>query len=283
MKVISITSFLIFSIFGLSLCKGADKPQNSITIAGSTAMQPLVQEAAKVYMTKNAGTTINVQGGGSGTGLTQVASGSIDIGNSDLFAEEKLKDQAKGLKDYKICAVGFGIVVNPKVTVTDLSKEQIVGIFTGKVTNWKDVGGNDMPIVVINRPKSSGTRATFQKKALEGASEVEGKSLTEDSSGAVKKIIETTDGSIGYLSSGYLNEAANTSGLKVIKFNGIEMNKENIANGSYIIASYEHMYTKGEPNKLSKAFIDFMLSEDVKPIIQKLGYIPIAEMKVDLR
>jgi len=253
----------------------------SITSSGSTALQPLAEQAAKKFADANPSATINVQGGGSGTGLTQVMQGAVDIGNSDLFAEDKLKpEEAKQLVDHKVAVVGIAVVLNSKVKVDNIKKEDLIKIFTGEITNWKQVGGDDMKITIINRPKSSGTRATFKKFALDGKDEVEGKALTEDSSGAVKKTIETTEGSIGYLASSYVNNPANLSGVKVVKFDNVEMNKDNITSGKYPVWAYEHMYTKGEAKDLAKAFIDYMGSADVKTLIEKLGYIPTADMKV---
>ncbi|MFL0247519.1 phosphate ABC transporter substrate-binding protein [Candidatus Clostridium stratigraminis] len=253
----------------------------SITASGSTALQPLAEQAAKKFTDANPDATINVQGGGSGTGLTQVMQGAVDIGNSDLFAEDKLKpEEAKQLVDHKVAVVGIGVIVNSKVKVDSIKKDDLIKIFTGQITNWKEVGGDDMKITIINRPLSSGTRGTFKKFALDGKDEVQGKALTEDSSGAVKKAIETTDGSIGYLASSYVNDPANLSGVKVEKLDNVEMNKDNITSGKYPVWAYEHMYTKGEAKDLTKAFIDYMGSADVKTLIEKLGYIPTADMKV---
>lgn len=253
----------------------------SITAAGSTALQPLAEQAAKKFGEKNTNATVTVQGGGSGTGLTQVMQGAIDIGNSDIFAEEKLKEaEAKELVDHKVAVVGFGIVVNDKVNIDNLSKAEAIKIFTGEVTNWNQVGGNDLKITVINRPKSSGTRATFKKYALDGKDEVEGKALTQDSSGSVKKTIEETEGAVGYLATSFINDKTNLGGVKVLKFDGVELTNENITSGKYTIWSYEHMYTKGEPKDLTKAFLDYMVSDEVKPIITQLGYIPVTDMKV---
>ncbi|GLC32837.1 phosphate ABC transporter substrate-binding protein [Clostridium omnivorum] len=252
----------------------------TITAAGSTALQPLAEQVAKQFNDNNPGVTVNVQGGGSGTGLTQVSQGSIDIGNSDIFAEEKLKaEDAKVLVDHKVAVVGFAVVTNSKVKVTNLTKAQLIDIFTGKVTNWKEVGGDDMKIQIINRPKSSGTRATFKKYGLDGKDEVEGVGLQEDSSGLVQKTIQSTDGSIGYLALSYLTTDVRKS-INVLKLDGLDANKENITAGKYPIWSYEHMYTKGEPKELIKAYIDYMSKDEVKPILDKLGYISVKDMKV---
>jgi phosphate transport system substrate-binding protein len=254
----------------------------SITASGSTALQPLAEQAAKKFTDANPNATINVQGGGSGTGLTQVMQGAVDIGNSDLFAEDKLKpEEAKQLVDHKVAVVGIAVVLNSKVKVDNIKKDDLIKIFTGQVTNWKEVGGDDMKITIINRPKSSGTRATFKKYALDGKDEVEGKALTEDSSGSVKKTIETTEGSIGYLASSFVYDTANLSGVKVVKLDNVEMNKDSITSGKYPVWAYEHMYTKGEAKDLSKAFLDYMGSSDTKTLIEKLGYIPTADMKVN--
>jgi len=262
----------------------ATKDSGTITAAGSTALQPLADAASKNFKTANPDANITVQGGGSGTGLTQISAGTVDIGNSDLFASEKLKpDAAKTLIDHKVCVVSFAAVVNSKVTIDNLTKDQLVSIFTGKTTNWKEVGGPDMKIVVINRPKSSGTRATFKKRALDNKDEVEGKALTEDSSGAVKKIIATTDGSIGYLASSYTSNKDNLTGITVLKFNSVEMTPATVEDGTYPIASYEHMYTKGEPTGLTKAFIAYMTGADNKALISKLGYIPTSDMKSEIK
>lgn len=248
----------------------------SITAAGSSALLPLVEEAASQFMSKNPNARINVQAGGSGTGLKLVSEGSVDIGNSDIFAEEKLDaDKAKELVDHKVCVVGFATVVNPDVNVDNLTKQQLIDIFTGKITNWKEVGGNDQKVVILNRPTSSGTRATFKKYALDGKEEAQGIALTEESSGAIKKAIADTPGSISYLALSYVDGS-----VKALKLDGVEPTVENITTGKYPIWSYEHMYTKGEPTGLTKAFLEYMMSDEVKPLIKELGYIPNSDMKV---
>lgn len=254
---------------------------NSITAAGSTALQPLVQQAAQMYMQKHSSDTVQVQGGGSGTGLTQVAQGAVDIGNSDIFADEKLDNStAKKLVDHKVCVVGFGVVVNKGVKLKNagLTQAQLIKIFTGKVTNWKQVGGNNLKITVVNRPKSSGTRATFKKYGLNGADEAQGVALTQDSSGAVEQTIDQTKGSIGYLALPYLS--SKSVKVKVVKMNGVAPTVKNITTGKYKIWSYEHMYTNGPAKGLTKSFLDYMNTKEIKAMITKLHYIPLSEMKV---
>src|SRR6476469_6480780 len=165
----------------------------SITAAGSTALQPLVDKAGKDYVAACPAAQIQVQGGGSGTGLTQVSQGAVQIGNSDVTAESK---NITGLTDHIVAKQGWIMVVNPDVTnVKGLTSQQATDIWTGKTTNWKDVGGPDEPIVLILRPESSGTRATFKKIVLGGATEATGQALTEDSNGAVVTAVAGTPGS----------------------------------------------------------------------------------------
>lgn len=253
-----------------------ESASGSATAVGSSALQPLAEKAAQMFMEKNKDANIQVQGGGSGTGLKQVSEGGADIGNSDVYAAEKLpEDQAKALVDHKVCVVGFATVVNPKVKVDNLTKKQLIDIFTGKITNWKDVGGDDKKIVIVNRPSSSGTRATFKKYALDGADEKEDMALTEDQSGTVKKAIADTDGAISYLALSYVDNT-----VKALKYEGVEPTVDNITSGKYPIWSYEHMYTKGEANGIVKSFIDYMTSDEFKSTISELGYIPNGDMKV---
>lgn len=250
--------------------------KGSITAVGSSALQPLVEEAAKQFMASNPEAQVVVQGGGSGTGLSQVASGASNIGNSDVFAEEKLTPQeASQLVDQKICVVGMAAVVNPDVKVKNLTQQQLIDIFTGKISNWKDVGGADVKVQLVNRPSSSGTRATFKAFALKNAEEAKG--IEQDSSGTVRKIISETPGAIGYLALSYLDNS-----ITALKLDGVDPTKENIVTGKYPVWAYEHMYTKGEPTDLAKDFLNYMLSDEVqKSLVVDLGYIPSTDMQVE--
>lgn len=282
-KVLVIAMLCLAALVALAGCGGKDAKQGenkaqqlsgNITAVGSTAMQPLVEQAATQFMSKNPNVRIVVQGGGSGTGLTQVSQGAANIGNSDIFAEEKSGVDASQLADNQICVVGMAAVVNPAITVDNLTKQQLVDIFTGKTTNWKSVGGPDQKVVLVNRPKASGTRATFKKYALGGAEEAAG--IEEDSSGTVRKIIKETPGAIGYLALSYLDGS-----VKAIKLDGVEPTKESIITGKFPVWAYQHSYTKGKPDAATEAFLKYMLSDDVqKTIVPQLGYIPSTEMKV---
>ncbi|MCM3570436.1 phosphate ABC transporter substrate-binding protein [Neobacillus mesonae] len=248
----------------------------SLVISGSSAMQPLVAAAAEEFMAKNPKVDIQVNAGGSGTGLSQVAEGSVQIGNSDVFAEEKEGIPADQLKDHKVAVVGMTAAVNPKVGIKDIKKEDLIKVFTGKITNWKELGGADQKIVLVNRPDSSGTRAVFNKFALDGATPAEG--ITEDSSNTVKKIISETDGAIGYLAFSYFTDDAVTP----LALDGVEATAENVQTGDFPVWAYEHSYTKGEPDELSQAFFDFLMSDDVQNnLLKEQGYLPVTKMQVE--
>lgn len=260
---------------GSQVAGSANDLSGSITISGSTALQPLVEEAAAEFMAEHENAQISVQGGGSGTGLSQVFQGAVNIGNSDIFAEEKDGLDASQLVDHKVAVVGFAVVVNPANTLDSLSKDDLIKVFTGKVTNWKELGGPDEKIVLVNRPKGSGTRAVFKAYALDGNEEAEG--ITQESSGAVRQTVAQTKGAISYLALSYVDGS-----IKALEIDGVAPTEENITSGKYPVWSYEHMYTRGEPTGLTKAFLDYMLSDAVqKDLVPKSGYIPVTAMQVE--
>lgn len=251
------------------------KSDTEIVAVGSTALQPLVEAAQQSFTEKNPEYSITVQGGGSGTGLSQVAAGAVTIGNSDVFAEQRDGIPADELVDHKVAVVGMAPVANKDVGVNDLTKEQLIDIFTGEITNWKDVGGKDQEIAVINRASGSGTRSTFEKWGLDDAKTVQAQE--QDSSGTVRKIVAETPGAISYLALSYLDDS-----LEVLSVNGVEPTAENISTNKWEIWSYEHMYTKGEPEPAVKKFLDYMLEDEVQEgPVKELGYLPMSIMKVE--
>jgi len=262
---------------GCGTQSGGERLSGSITAVGSTALQPLVEEAAYLFTAKNPGVRISVQGGGSGTGLSQVFGGGADIGNSDIFAEEKDGIDAGLLVDHKVCVAGFALITHPDNKVDNLTRQQVKDIFTGKITNWSEVGGDDQRIILINRARGSGTRATFKKYVLDGLEEAQG-DAEQESSGTVRKIVSETPGAVSYLALPYVD----SSMVKTLRIDGVEPSSENIVTGRYPFWSYEHMYTKGEPQGAVKAFLDYMLSEEVQSgLVKDFGFIPITAMKVE--
>jgi len=253
-----------------------DENSGSLVVSGSSAMQPLIAAAAEEFMAENPNADVQVNAGGSGTGLSQVSEGSVDIGNSDVYAEEKEGIKADELVDHKVAVVGITAAVNPNVGITDISKEDLIKVFTGEITNWKDVGGKDQKIVLVNRPDSSGTRAVFNKFGLDDATPAEG--ITEDSSNTVKKILTETEGAVGYLAFSYFTDDSITA----LSVDGVEAKEENVQNGTFPIWAYQHSYTKGEPKGLTKSFLDYVMSEDIQStLLKEQGYLPVTEMKVE--
>ncbi|MCD2257011.1 phosphate ABC transporter substrate-binding protein PstS family protein [Agrilactobacillus fermenti] len=271
--VVTLTGCGSKSASGQSQAKSADK--NEITAVGSTALQPLAEQTGREFADNHSGLQINVQGGGSGTGLSQVAQGNATIGNSDIFAEEKDGVNAKQLVDHKVAVVGIAPVANKEAGVTNLTHQQLIDIFTKKVTNWKDVGGKDQTIILINRAQGSGTRATFEALALN--KQKAATAPEQDSSGTVQKMIANTPGAISYLAFSYFNDK-----IQPVSVDNVKPTAENVAINKWKIWSYEHMYTKGSPNANTAKFINYVQSKKVQnSLVKKLGYIPMQQMHVE--
>lgn len=242
---------------------------SQITAVGSTALLPLVKQSATDYQTAHPDVKISVSGGGSFVGIAQASSGAVDMGDSDVVAPGNA-----GLVDHKVAVVGFAIAANPSAGVSNLSPKQIRDIFAGRVTNWKEVGGSDQQIVVINRPRTSGTRAVFNATIMGTSKISENSGLTEDSSGAVTTMVATTPGAVTYVSLSYTKDKPVT----VIKINGVAPNADTIRTGKYPIWSYEHIFTKGKAKADVEQFINYIANN--KEALEKLGYIVVSTMKV---
>ena len=252
----------------------------TVNCSGATSFQKLVESAAAKFEDAYPDVTVAITGGGSGQGLSDVKDGKAQIGRSDVFAEEKLDaaDAAK-LTDYTVAVVGMGPIVNSKVDVDDLTTEQLKGIFTGKITDWSEVGGTAGKIQVIERKAGSGTRATFEAAVLAGekAPDTFAPVAEEDSSGTVVEKIQATEGSISYLAFSYFDDTK----FKALKVDGVEPTAENVCNGDFNIWAYEHMYTAADADEATQAFIDFMMSDEVQgSLVEEEGFIPASDMKV---
>ncbi len=249
-----------------------------ITYDGASSFQALVEAAGEKFMDENPDVSISGSGNGSGTGLTSVASGTVTIGNSDVFAETKLDaSQVKNLVDHEVAVVGMGPVVSKNVKVDDLSLEQLKGIFSGQITNWKEVGGADATIVVLNRKAGSGTRATFEA-AVFGSEANEFKGDAElDKSGDVQTQLASTDNAISYLDFSHFDD----SKFNAIKVEGVEPKSKNVCDDSFKIWATEHMYCAKDADDATRAFLKFMLSKKVQgKLVEEQGFIPVSSMKV---
>ena len=265
---------LLAILIGLTGC--ANNNSNKITVVGSSAMQLLAEQAGNDYRLSHPDSNIVVQGGGSGTGLSQVQAGAVEIGTSDVFAETQKGIDAKKLQNHLIAVVGIVPIANRSAGVSNLSKQQLSDIFTGKITNWKQVGGKNQTITVINRSKGSGTRGTFEGLVLNGKKPIQ--SQEQDSNGTVRKIVSSTPGAISYISFQY----ANDENIQKLSIDGIKPTNKNVETNRWQLWSYEHIYTKGKPNKNVQKFIDYMLGSKVQnDLVPKLGYISIDKMQVE--
>jgi len=266
----------------------------TLAVAGSTALQPLIDAAGKAYGAKCAGVRITVSGGGSSSGLGMVQANLVQIGMSDIFAEEQrdpvpvmqtgpsVRIDAAQLTDFQLVVQGFAVVTNGKGAPDSLTQDQLIAVFTGKTQNFRDVGGPDSGVTVVTREKGSGSRATFERYGLNGHVTT-GREFT--SNGDLATFVTQTPGAIGYV--GLATLAANKN-LKLVLLDGREPSVENISDNSYPLWSYGHLYTKAVPagmataqaKTLTQAFLDYLLSDDVQTtLVPQLGYIPVSRVK----
>jgi len=240
---------------------GAGNP-GSISISGSTALLPLVKQAAVDYQSAHANVKISVAGGGSRVGITQVAQRAVDIGDSDIPAQGQ-----PSLVDHAVAVVTFAIVVNPQTGVKNLTTAQLRGIFSGKITNWSQAGGRSGPITVINRPRSSGTRAVLVQNIL-GGHEPSESGLTQDSSGTVAAMVAQTPGAISYVGMAYVKPGSQVA----VTVDGFAPSVANVEAGKYRYWSQEHMFTNGQPGAQVAGFIQYVQND--RPLICRLQFIP---------
>ena len=248
--------------------KSADADlSGSISMVGSTSMEKFANALSEAFMEKYPKVTVTAEFVGSGAGIEAVSNGTADIGNSSRNLKDE--EKAKGVAENIVAIDGIAVVVDPANTVEDLTKDQLTSIYDGTVTNWKDVGGNDAPIVVVGREPGSGTRGAFEELLkLEDACKY---SNELDSTGAVMAKVASTPGSIGYVSLDVLDDT-----VKALKLDGAEPTEENIKAGKYFLSRPFVMATKGEISEQSdlvKALFDFIYSDEGSELVKSVGLI----------
>lgn len=242
---------------------------DAISMVGSTSMEKFANALSESFMEKYPNVTVTAEFVGSGAGIEAVSNGTADIGNSS----RNLKDEEKagGVAENIVAIDGIAVVVDGANTVEDLTKQQLSDIYEGKITNWKDAGGNDAPIVVIGRESGSGTRSAFEELLkLEDMCKY---SNELDSTGAVMAKVASTPGAIGYVSLDVLDDT-----VKAVKLEGAEPTEENIKAGSYFLSRPFVMATKGdisEQNELVKALFDYIYSDEGAEIVKSVGLIAV--------
>jgi phosphate transport system substrate-binding protein len=246
----------------------------TLTITGSTTVQPIVSKAAEVYMDKHSKVDVQVSGGGSSHGIQAVGSGVADIGMASRQIKSTETQSYPGLVEHVIAKDGIAVIVHPSNSINSLTLEGIRGIFNGTYTDWSQVGGASGTIVVVNRDSASGTREFFWKEVLHKDDFV-ATAQEYNSNGGVKTAVSSTPLAIGYVGLGFLDAT-----VKDIEINVDETlykaTVENVLAGTYPISRNLYVYTKGEPTGLSKEFIDFILSDEGQQIVEDEGFIPLS-------
>lgn len=238
----------------------------TLSMNGSTSMEKVIKAVNGAFMEKNKGVTVNLNLTGSGTGIQEASEGKCDIGNSS----RKLKDEEAEKLDATVVGLdGIALVVNPVNKLEDISLEDLAKVYSGEITNWKELGGDDKAIVVIGREDGSGTRDGFESIVM---GDKEPKYAQElESTGSVINAVATTDGAIGYASLANVDET-----VKALKVGGVEATEENVKSGAYEVQRPFICATlKGSDNKLVKAYLDFILSEEGQALVLAQGAVPV--------
>lgn len=263
---------LILGGFCLAIGAGTAFAEN-IVIKGSTTVLPVAQVALEAYMKANPGARISLSGGGSGEGIKALIDGSTDIANSsrEIKSAEAALAKSKGIEPKEIAVAIDAIVpiVNPKNRVKDLTIDQLSQIYQGKITNWKEVGGDDLQIVVISRDSSSGTFEAWGEMVLNKA-KVTPKAQMQASNGAIVQAISKNKYAIGYIGFGYINKA-----VKPLTVNGVAASAKTALSKEYPVSRFLYMFTNGEPKGETAKFIKFILSSEGQKLVAKEGFVPL--------
>ena len=250
-------------VAGVMLATGCGKSRESITMAGSTAFQPFAEKLSDLYMNAHPEVSITIQGGGSALGIQSALSGAAQIGMADLV---KLPKEADALKNMVVARDGIAVVLNPANALTALTLEQVRGIFSGTVKNWKEVGGVDHAIAVISREAGSGTRTSFEQ--IIGGVNLTGEALIQDSNGTIRETVANDANAIGYLSHGLINEK-----IKPVTVDGFSCVEKDIMSGSYKLVRPVFLVYKADVSPACQAFLDYLLSAEAQELLHANGLI----------
>ena len=245
----------------------------NIVIKGSTTVLPIAQATLEAYMKANPGAKISLSGGGSGEGIKAIIDGTADIGNSsrEIKKSEIELAKSKGVTPVETVVAIDAIVpiVNPRNPVKNLSLDQLSQIYQGKITNWKDVGGEDLEIVVISRDSSSGTFEAWGELVLKGA-KVTPRAQLQASNGAIDQAVSKNRYAIGYIGLGYLEKS-----VKAVTVNGVEASEKTALSKAYPVSRFLYMYTNGEPKGETAKYIEFVLSPAGQALVKQEGFVPL--------
>lgn len=264
-----VIALVLAGFIGLSVFSFAAPLSGTIQIVGSTSVQPLAEELAQAFMAKNKNVKIFVQGGGSGAGIKAAVDGTADIGSCSRELEPA--ELQTGIVPTVIARDGIAVIVNKSNSVNGLSTEQLQKIYSGQITNWKEVGGPDLKIQVVNREAGSGTRGAFEELLLKPAKlENTSNCLVQASTGAVQETVAVTREAIGYVSLGFLDAKA----VKAVTIDGVQATEKNVLAKTYKLQRPFLLVTKTKPAGLVKTFLDWITGPQGQKIVAK-DYIPI--------
>lgn len=255
-------------------CTSDAKRAQQVNVSGSTTLLPIAEQSGEAFHKQNPQVSILVSGLGSSAGIEAVSAGTAAIGTSsrDLKAEE----ESLGLVDTPVAYDGIAVIVSPSNPVDNLTMGQLRDIFSGKTTNWKDVGGKDQPIDLVNRDEASGTREAFKKIVMDDAP-FDRKAAVLPGTGQVRDVVARAPGAVGYISIGFVEPRFTNVRVKALSVDGVTPSESTVADRSYPIGRTLHFFTKGEPTGSAKRYIDFVLSDEVqKGVVVDAGFIPIA-------
>jgi len=269
-----IMTVLLFSVIGLIGCSKGRDMEKKIVIKGSTTVLPITQKAVEAYSKINKNISISISGGGSGNGIKALLDGSTDIANSsrEIKQQESKLAEEKGITTREI-VIGYDMivpVVHPANPVKDLTTDQLKAIYDGSITNWKQLGGKDSPIIVISRDTSSGTYEVWHEKIM-NKSDVKKDALLQASNGAIVSTVSQNPKAIGYIGHGYINDK-----IKAISVNGIEGTIENGKSGKFPVSRKLFMYINDKTaSEITRDFIKFLLGTEGQALVQEAGFIPL--------
>ena len=266
-----IVSVLSAAVLALTLCAcSSGSSTSSITVAGSTTCLPIAEIAAEGFK-EETGIDVLVSGLGSSAGIEAVSAGTATI---TAASHKNADEQDLGLTPIVIAHDGIAVIVNDDNPVDNLSAEQLRDIYAGKITNWKEVGGEDLKIQVINRDEASGTREAFRTIVMDGTP-FDRRSAVLSGTGQVRDVVSRSRGAIGYISLGFVDSLNAKTSVKAVSVNHVEASEKTVASGGYPISRDLYFFVKGKPSKQAQDYIDYVTSEKMDKQIREAGFIPV--------
>lgn len=266
---------LVAVSLALSGCVGRVSTESQVIVTGSTTILPIAEQAAESFERQNPDASVLVSGLGSSAGIEAVSTGTSDIGTSsrDLKPEE----DALGLTDIPVAFDGIAVIVHPANPVDGLSIEQLRAIYSGRITNWRQVGGDDRRIDLVNRDEASGTREAF-KKIVMGETSFDRSAVVLPGTGQVRDVVSRSEGAIGYISVGFVEPRFTRTIVKALDVDGVEPSEDTVASKEYPIARTLHFFTNGVPKGVAQRYIDYVLSDEVqRGVVIDAGFVPVTE------